>query len=275
MTGLHDFEGKCVLITGAASGIGRESAFAFADAGATLELVDVDREGLERTALLVRHLGVAATTHVVDVSSASSMQALADDVHARHAALDVLFNNAGVGCAGSFAGTDLATWDWVYSINVKGVIHGCHFFVPKMIEHERGGHVLNMASGAGLAAAKGAPVYSSSKFAVVGLSESLREELLPHGIQVTTVCPGVIDTAIIQNLRLSGDASADTSYRERTQRFYSRRAYGPERVAQAVVQAARGQGGVLPVSPEAWLAYYGKRFAPSLVRKLVNGELPK
>jgi NAD(P)-dependent dehydrogenase (short-subunit alcohol dehydrogenase family) len=275
MTAVHDFGGKCVLITGAGSGIGRESAFAFADAGATLELVDVDREGLERTALLVHHLGAKATTHVVDVSSASAMLALADDVHARHAAVDVLFNNAGVGCAGSFVGTELATWDWVYSINVKGVIHGCHFFVPRMIEGKRGGHVLNMASGAGLAASKATPVYSTSKFAVVGLSEALREELEPHGIQVTTVCPGVIDTAIIQNLRLSGDVSSDTSYRERSQRFYSRRAYGADRVAQAVVQAARGPGGLLPVSPEAWITYYGKRLAPALVRKLINAELPR
>lgn len=267
----RDFSGKVALITGAASGIGRATAFALAQAGATLELADIDAAGVERSALLARHLGIRVKTHVVDVTSAPEMQALADDVHARHPALDILFNNAGVGCGGSFLETDLATWDWAHAINVKGVIHGCHFFVPRMAERRRG-HVLNMASAAGLAAGRNMSVYASTKFAVVGLSESLRDELAVHDLIVTTVCPGLINTPITQNTRYVG-GGPDA---ERTERFYRRRAYGPERVAEAVLGALRERrGGVLPVSPEAWVAHYGKRFAPAIIRRLLARELPE
>lgn len=271
----RDFAGKCVLITGAGSGIGRETAYSFAHAGATLELVDIDDAGLERTALLCRHLGAEVKTHVVDVTWTQAMKALADDVHSRHAAVDVLFNNAGVGCEGDFVSTELGTFDWAYSINVKGVIHGCHFFVPKMIERGRGGHVLNMSSGSGLAAGKNMSVYAMTKFAVTGISEVLREELAPHHIHVTTVCPGVINTPIVANARRSGQPSTDSGHPERAEKIYQRRAYGPELVAEVIIDAVRkDHGGVLPVSPEAWFVYLGKRFVPGLVRKVLNMDPP-
>jgi len=271
----RDFAGKCALITGAGSGIGRETAYSFAHAGAVLELVDIDEAGLERTALLARHLGASVRTHVVDVTSAEAMSALAEDVHARHPAVDVLFNNAGVGCAGDFLGTDLGTFDWAYAINVKGVIHGCHFFVPKMIERGGGGHVLNMSSGTGLAAGKHMSVYAMTKFAVTGVSEVLREELAPHRILVTTVCPGLINTPIVASTRVSGQLSSTPGHTQRAEKFYQRRAYGPELVAEVIINAVRkGHSGVLPVSPEAWAVYLGKRFAPELLRKMLNRDLP-
>src|SRR5687768_10493256 len=114
------FENKHVLITGAGSGIGRESAFAFAAAGAALELVDIVVEGLEGTAARCRERGAVVHTHLVDVSDAQAMRELAERVHARIPALDVLMNNAGVGVAGDFVGTELSAWDWAISINVKG-----------------------------------------------------------------------------------------------------------------------------------------------------------
>jgi NAD(P)-dependent dehydrogenase (short-subunit alcohol dehydrogenase family) len=268
----EDFTGKCVLITGAASGIGRETAFAFAAAGATLVLADVDPEGLARTALLSEKLGAVVQTHVVDVASARAMAAFADAVHARFACVDVLVNNAGVGVAGSFVGTELALWDWALSINVKGVIHGCHYFLPKMIERGRGGHVVNVASAAGLVAPKQLSVYATTKFAVVGFSESLRAELAVHHIGVTTICPGVIDTPITRSVRLSGDLARDRNFHERTAALYHRRNYGPERVARAIVDAVRKRRGLVPVTPEAWALYLGKRIAPGLVDRLLRRD---
>jgi NAD(P)-dependent dehydrogenase (short-subunit alcohol dehydrogenase family) len=268
------FSGQSVLITGAASGIGRETAFAFAQQGAALELVDLDRDGLERTALLARNLGAQAHTHVADVASAEAMEQLAERVHQRVPALDVLINNAGVGVAGSFVGTDLATWDWALGINVKGVVHGCHFFVPKMIARASGGHVVNVASAAGLVAPKLLPVYSTTKFAVVGLSESLRAELRPHGIGVTTLCPGIINTPITRSTRLSGDLAENPSFNERASALYARRNYGPERVAKVIVDAVRKGRGLVPVAPESWALYYGKRFAPRVVEFLMARDAP-
>jgi len=268
------FDGKTVLVTGAASGIGRETAFAFAERGARLVLVDVDAAGLARTALLCQKLGVEADAHVADVSSADAMKELADRVHRKVAALDVLVNNAGVGVAGSFVGTDLATWKWALGINVMGVVHGCHFFLPKMIERGTGGSVVNVASAAGLAAPKRMSVYAATKFAVVGLSEVLRAELRPHGISVATICPGIINTPITRTTRLSGDLSGDATFNQRAAAVYRKRNYGPERVAVAIVDAVEKRRGLTPVAPEAWAMYYGKRFVPRLMDALMARDAP-
>jgi NADP-dependent 3-hydroxy acid dehydrogenase YdfG len=262
-----DFENKHVLITGAGSGIGRATAIAFARAGAALELVDVASGGLEETAASCRELGRQVHTHVRDVADARAMAALAEEVHARIPAVDVLMNNAGVGVAGEFVGTELAVWDWALGINVKGVIHGCHYFVPKMIER-RTGHVVNVASAAGLVAPKNMSVYSTTKFAVVGLSEALRAELREHKIGVTTLCPGVINTPITRSTRLTGKLAQQAGFQERITKLYERRNYGPERVASAVLDAVRKRKKVVPVAPEAWAMYYGKRLSPALASHL-------
>jgi NADP-dependent 3-hydroxy acid dehydrogenase YdfG len=269
----RDFENKHVLITGAGSGIGRETAFAFAESGAALELVDIAVEGLERTALLCRNLGATAHAHVVDVSDAQAMKGLAERVHARAGALDVLMNNAGVGVAGDFVGTELSAWDWAIAINVKGVVHGCHFFLPNMIARGGGGHVVNVASAAGLVAPRGMSVYATTKFAVVGLSESLRAELAQHRIGVTTLCPGVIDTPIVRNARRTGTLAEDEGFNERVATLYHKRNYGPDRVAKAVLDAVRNDRSVVPVAPEAWAMYYGKRFVPRIMGAIMRREM--
>jgi NAD(P)-dependent dehydrogenase (short-subunit alcohol dehydrogenase family) len=269
-----DFENKHVLITGAGSGIGRATAIAFARAGASLELVDIASGGLEEPAASCRELGRRVHTHVCDVADAGAMASLAQRVHARIAALDVLMNNAGVGVAGDFVGTELAVWDWAIGINVKGVIHGCHYFVPKMVERAQGGHVINVASAAGLVAPKNMSVYATTKFAVVGLSEALRLELGDHKIGVTTLCPGVINTPITRSARLTGKLAHQVGLQDRIAKLYERRNYGPERVASAVLDAVRKRKKVVPVAPEAWAMYYGKRLSPALMDMLMDRDAP-
>jgi NAD(P)-dependent dehydrogenase (short-subunit alcohol dehydrogenase family) len=268
----QDFAGKTVLITGAGSGIGRETAFVFAQAGAALELVDVAPDGLERTALLCEKLGARVQTHVCDVSSADAMEKLSLHVHARVPALDVLVNNAGVGVAGSFVGTELSLWHWAWSINVMGVVHGCHFFLPKMIERARGGHVVNVASAAGLLAPRQIPVYATTKYAVVGLSEALRGELRDKGIGVTTLCPGVVNTPIVRSTRLSGDLTASETFHDHVAALYRRRNYGPSKVAEVLIDAVRNRRELVPVTPEAWLMYLGKRLAPGLLERVMSRD---
>jgi NAD(P)-dependent dehydrogenase (short-subunit alcohol dehydrogenase family) len=266
----RDFQGKWVLITGAASGIGRATAFAFAEEGASLVLTDIDEKGLARTALLCRTLGATVDEQRVDVSNARAMEALAERVHARIPCVDVVVNNAGVGVAGSFIGTSLETWDWALSVNLKGVVHGCHYFVPKIIERGCGGHVVNVASLAGLVASRRMSVYSATKFAVVGMSEALEQELAPLGISVTTICPGVIDTPITRNARLTGDLTHREGVRESMIAAYHKRSYGPRRVALAIVSAVRGRKRLVPVAPESWLLYYMKRVTPRLATALAS-----
>jgi NAD(P)-dependent dehydrogenase (short-subunit alcohol dehydrogenase family) len=250
-------EGKVALVTGAGSGIGRATSVALAAAGARVLAVDVDEARLDA---LARELGDGCVFRKrVDVSKKDEMEALASEVHAAHGALDVLVNNAGVGHSGGVLDSSLQDWEWVLGVNLWGVVYGCHFFVPKMVERRAGGHVVNIASGFGLVAGSGVAPYCTTKFAVVGLSESMRAELAPHGIGVSAVCPGVIDTDIVARGRFT-----DESLREKAVRTFRKRGHPPEQVARAVLRAIRRDVAVVPVGAEAWAAWLGKRFAPGL-----------
>ncbi len=260
-------DGKTALVTGAASGIGRASALAFARRGADLVICDVDEAGLAETAESIRGLGRAVQAERVDVADAAQMEAFAASVHARCQAVDLLMNNAGVAIGGGFLDTSLADWDWIVGINLRGVVHGCHYFVPRMVERRRGGHVINVSSAAGYSASSGLAAYNATKFAVLGLSEALWEELRPHGIGVTAVCPGIIDTPITRSARLVG-AMDKPAMREEMVRGYQRRGYGPDRVAKNILKAVQRGRLVAPISPEAWALYYAKRFAPWALRWL-------
>ena len=261
-----DLTGKTALVTGAASGIGRETALAFARAGADLVVCDVNEPGLEEVAGAIRGLGRSVLARRVDVSKADDVRALADAVHAERPAVDILMNNAGVAVGASFADTSLEDWQWVLSINLWGVIHGCHFFLPAMIRRGQGGHVVNVASAAGYLATSQLAAYATTKFAVVGLSEALRDELVPHRILVTTVCPGLINTPITTSARLRGDDAA--AKRKLLVDVYQRRNYGPERVASNILKAIAKKRPVAPISPEAWVMYFMKRLAPGLTARV-------
>jgi NAD(P)-dependent dehydrogenase (short-subunit alcohol dehydrogenase family) len=260
---VSDLRGKTVLVTGAASGIGRETALAFARRGADLVVCDVDEGGCGRTAEDARALGRMASAHAVDVADAERMRAFADAVHAEVEAVDILVNNAGVGLGGGFLDTSLEDWQWIIGINLCGVVHGCHFFVPRMAARRRGGHVVNIASAAAFVAGEALCAYSTTKFAILGLSESLRDELAPYGIGVTAVCPGIINTPITSAARLRGKAALPGA-RERMIDFYRKRNFGPERVADKIIKAVARNAAVAPVSPEAWAMYLLKRLSPGV-----------
>lgn len=255
------FAGKKTLITGAGSGIGRATAFELAEAGADLVLCDLNREAVERTATLARGMGATAEAHVVDVSDWDDMQALADKVRKSHGALDILVNNAGVGLGGDFLSTSIEDWQWVIGINLMGVVHGCKLFAPAMVERNAG-HIVNVASAAGYYAAPDMTAYSASKHAVMGLTEALRAEMAVHGVGVSAICPGIINTNIVASGRMRGSTGVA---QDKIAALYRRRNYGPEHVARAIVEAIRDNRAVTPVSPEAWLLYGAKRFTPGVL----------
>jgi len=258
-----NLHGRTVVVTGAGSGIGRETALLAASRGAGLAICDLDDGGLAEVAGRARSLGRGVVSRRVDVGDREQMRAFAEAVHREAGPADLLVNNAGVGLAAGFLDTELEDWDWILPINVMGVVHGCHFFVPKMVERGAGGHVVNLSSMAGYHASPALVAYSATKFAVLGLSEALREELRPHGIGVTAVCPGVINTPITTSTRVRG-AAAEPGARERFVALYQRRGYGPERVARNILKAVERNRSVAPVAAEAWVAYGMKRISPRL-----------
>jgi len=259
--------GRTAVVTGAASGIGRATALACARRGARLAICDLDENGLAATAEQARALGSEVRTQRVDVADRDAMRAFADAVHGDVEAVDLLVNNAGVAIGGGFLHTGLSDWDWIVSINIMGVVYGCHYFVPKMVARGRGGHVANVASAAGYVASAELAAYSTTKFAVVGLSEALRDELRPHGIGVTAICPGLINTPITRSARMRGpDGTAET--RQRLIAIYERRNDTAERVAENILRAVQHNRAVAPISPEAWVMYYAKRIMPTALARL-------
>jgi NAD(P)-dependent dehydrogenase (short-subunit alcohol dehydrogenase family) len=264
---VSNLAGKTALVTGAASGIGRETALALARRDADLFLCDIDEAGLEETERRARELGREVLCRCVDVADREEMSAFAEAVHERVAAVDILVNNAGVAIAGGFLHTSLDDWDWILGINLTGVVHGCHFFAPPMVERGAG-HIVNVASMAGFVASETLAVYATTKFGVIGLSEALRAELGRHGIGVTAVCPGIIDTPITGSARMVGPVMGRPEARTQMVDAYRRRNYGPDRVAQNILKAIARNRAIAPISPESWAGYYLKRLAPWLVRWL-------
>jgi len=268
-----DFNGKVVAITGAASGIGRETALAFARRGARLAVADIDGQRLQGVRQELEGMGAECITRVVDVSDAQQVEEWCEDVYREMGRVDVLYNNAGIGIAGRLEDVSLEDWEWIVGVNLWGVIHGCHYFYPRMVAQGGGGHIVNTASGAGLAPLPQMTAYCCTKYAVVGFSETLRAEAAQHGIGVSVICPGIVDTPITRSAKLCSptDSSTTQELQERLVRIYGRRGYTPDRVAAAVVKAVERNKGVVPVCPETYLGDWLHR----LSRKLNDAGLKR
>ncbi|EDY86056.1 short chain dehydrogenase, partial [gamma proteobacterium HTCC5015] len=242
---MSKYANKVALITGAGSGIGRETAYQLAEHGAHIILVDLNEEGLKATVKGIEEVGRSCEWHVANVARRSDMNSLARKVNKAHGALDILVNNAGIGSAGVFMETSLDTWDTVIDVNVKGVVHGCHYFLPAMVERG-GGHVVNLASAAAFAAPKDMPIYCTSKFAVLGFTESLRAEMAGHGIGVSAICPGLINTPIVSSTVYEGKLAEGGRARDKAVALYKKRNYPPEKVAASILHAIDKNKGVVP-----------------------------
>jgi NAD(P)-dependent dehydrogenase (short-subunit alcohol dehydrogenase family) len=184
------------VVTGAASGIGRALAEGLAAEGAAIVAADLDQAGLDDLVRAIQSRGGRAVAVRTDVSERSQVQALADRAFQAFGRVHVLCNNAGVALWGGLEKATHQDWQWAMGVNLWGVIHGIEAFLPRMIAQKEGGHVLNTASMAGLIASQGLGVYNTTKYAVVGLSETLAKDLRPYGIGVSVLCPMGVATQI-------------------------------------------------------------------------------
>lgn len=195
--------GRLAFITGAANGIGLGIARALAKAGAKLALADIDEIALTAAASELSKL-TDVETFVLDVRDRPSFETVANSIEKRLGAVTLLVNNAGVAGGAPAAKLTYELWDWGMGINLNGVINGIQTFLPRMARLGQGGHIVNTASIAGLVAnPRNGVLYTTAKYAVVGMSESLAHELEPSGIGVTVLCPGPVATGIIDRTRKS------------------------------------------------------------------------
>jgi NAD(P)-dependent dehydrogenase (short-subunit alcohol dehydrogenase family) len=203
---MKNFSGRVAVITGAASGFGKEFAQAGAQLGMKLVLADVQQEALEATASALRKTGAEVVAQLCDVRKADQLESLAKTTLLAYGAIHLVFNNAGVGAGGLVWENSEADWEWVLGVNLWGVIHGVRIFTPIMLDCAKNnpdyeGHIVNTASMAGLLNPPTMGIYNVSKHAVVSLSESLYHDLslVEAPIGVSVLCPYFVQTGISQS----------------------------------------------------------------------------
>ncbi|MBV9353334.1 MAG: SDR family oxidoreductase, partial [Mycobacterium sp.] len=274
-TGPRDVPGKLALVTGAGAGIGRATAVELARQGAAIVVVvDRDHAAANDTAEAVRAAGAEAAVYQVDVSDEAAMNNLAAQVHNKHGVVDILVNNAGIAMAGRFLETTSAQWDTIMGVNVSGVISGSRAFGAQMVERGQGGTIINVASAAAFLPSKSMVAYSTTKAAVLALSESLRADLADEGITVTAVCPGFVNTNIAKSTIYAGmTAEQQERARQKADAAYRRRNFTPEATAKAIVKAVRTGPAVLPIAAESRVGYAMRRISPSLVRLFARFDI--
>ncbi|MBI2693727.1 short-chain dehydrogenase [Mycobacterium nebraskense] len=273
--GPREVRGKLALVTGAGAGIGRATAVELARHGAgKMVIVDRDLAAAKVTADAVRAACAEAAVYQVDVSDEAAMNRLAAQVRNEHGVVDILVNNAGIGMAGRFLETSPANWEDILGVNVRGVISGSRAFGAQMVERGEGGTIINMASAAAYLPSKSMVAYSTTKAAVLALSESLRADFADEGITVTAVCPGFVNTNIAKNTIYAGmTAEQQERAREKADKAYRRRNFTPEATARAIVKAIGTGPPVLPVAAESWVGYAMRRISPSMVRLFARFDI--
>jgi len=240
---IRQLDGRVAVVTGAASGIGLALVEAFLAEGMSVVLSDVDGDALdEEVDRLSTEVGDRVSGEACDVTDPDAVSAMADVVWDRHGGVHVLCNNAGVGPAGAMLDTTPSEWRWTFDVNVLGVAHGVLAFVPRMVA-AGAGHIVNVASQAGLMTNAFLGMYAASKHAVVGLSEALYRELEPTPIGVSCLCPELVSTAIFDVARLRPDWVEVDETNDATQaslaEILAERGIGTDVVADRVVDAVR------------------------------------
>ncbi|MFQ5519970.1 MAG: SDR family NAD(P)-dependent oxidoreductase [Candidatus Methylomirabilia bacterium] len=198
---MEQLNDRVAVVTGGASGIGRALALALAGEGMRVILADIDEMGMADTVAAIRQRRGEALAVRADVSVLEDVQALADQAQAAFGRIHILCNNAGVGVWGGLETATYRDWQWVMGVNLWSVIHGLLAFLPRMIAQREGGHIVNTASMAGLIATQGLGIYNTTKYAVVGLSETLAKDLRPYNIGVSVLCPMGVATRIRESER--------------------------------------------------------------------------
>ncbi len=267
------FSDQLIVITGAGSGIGRATALEFAEQGAEVVVTDIDQQAVEHTAELASTLGRGASAYTVDVSDGNAVEKLGTVLREQHGIPDIVINNAGIGVAGPFFDTTVADWERIIDVNLWGVIHGCRILGGLMVDGGEGGTIVNIASAAAYLPTRALPAYTTTKAAVLALSQCLRGELAQAGIGVVAVCPGFVHTNITSTTRFVGlDATEERAARQRVTVLYRRRNFTPRRAAREILHAVERNAAIAPITVEARAGLLASRLTPGLLRALARAK---
>lgn len=261
---------RVAVVTGGASGIGYALAGALVARGDIVTIADLDRAGAVQAAerLGSRH-GVHVNGAGVDVCDATAVASLVESVRDRHGRIDLMFNNAGIAVNGSAEEHTLEHWNRAVDVNLRGVVHGVHAAYPIMLE-QGFGHIVNTASLAGLVPSPNKPAYTATKSAVVGLSLALRTEAASRGVRVSVVCPGYVDTPLLDNVNPDlPQTTLGPRAREVAVRV-QRRLYAPDQLARDVLRGVDRDRAMIVAPASARLAWRVARLSPSLALRLAT-----
>lgn len=268
---MRKIEGAVTVITGAGSGIGQALAVNLASQGAKLALADVNAAGLEATSKLT---GAATVrTYNVDVADPSAVQKFARSVESDFGGASLLVNNAGVALYGTFAELSLEEMQWLININFWGVVHGCKFFLP-LLERQAEAHIVNVSSVFGLIGPPGQTAYCSSKFAVRGFSECLREELRATNIKVSCVHPAGVATRIAETARVGAAARAEDLARDR-ERFNNALTIPAADAAQVIAHGILAGKERILIGKDAYRIDFLQRLMPARATALLSAWLQR
>ncbi len=262
------------VITGAASGIGRALAVRFArESIAGVAISDVNENGLNETAALVKEMGVPVSAHLVDVSKLDQVKEFASEVMEHHGRITHLVNNAGVGLIGTFDQLSIEDFEWLMGINFWGVVYGCKVFLPLMIDQDEA-HIVNISSVFGIIAPEEQTAYCASKFAVRGFTESLRHELAETNVSIMCVHPGGVKTNIVKNSRV-GENAADEWKQQGSKLFDKIAKTSPEDAAEDIIEAIKSKNPRLLIGKDARaISHLSRLFPKSYLRMIerLNGH---
>jgi len=254
---------KVAVVTGGGSGIGKSTAIALANEGCDLALADINEEGMKETAEEIEKIGRKVSQHKINVADKLDMQRLVDEVIESHEHVHIVVNNAGITVSGDFIEQTMEDIEWILGINLWGVIYGCKLFIP-YLQKEEESHIVNICSSSGIMPTPRLSTYTTSKFAVRGLSETLRIELAQFNIGVTTVHPGVIKTNIPHASRFK-----DMERQKQSIEMFEKRGHPPESVANKIIKAIKNNSHRILIGPEAYIIDILKRVFPVLSDKLI------
>ncbi|WP_377323097.1 SDR family oxidoreductase [Pimelobacter simplex] len=259
---VRDLADKQVFVTGAASGIGRAVARYAADRGAVVHLTDIQPEALAAVADEIRAAGGrVGTAEVADIADHAQVRRLAALVTERAGAMDVVLNVAGIAIWGTVRSLEPEHWQRLVDVNLMGPIHVIEELLPPMIDARRGGQLVNISSAAGIIAMPWHAAYSATKFGLRGVSEVLRYDLRKHRIGVSLVCPGGVDTGLVETIRIAGIDQQSKAF-VRARGHFQKRAVSPEQAAEAIWRGALRNRYWVYTSPDIRLVHWLQRYFP-------------